>query len=559
MAMDYELPGILLTGASGFVGRNFIKAATGKFRFFCIARRSMEDAGVQKDPNLRWTQVDIGDWDRLKDIIQRIKDRGGVDYTVHFAGYYDFSNKNHPEYLTTNVIGTRNILEVSKQVAIKRFLFASSLAACRFPPDGEAITEQSPPDADFPYAWSKREGEKLVAEYARLFPCTIIRMAAVFSDWCEYPPLYTFLNDWLSGGLKSRVIGGRGLSAVPYIHVQDLARCCLRVIEKSPDLPRLCTYNASPSGSTSHLELFKTATRFYFHKTMQPLCLPRQLLAPMIVVNQLLCRLRGRQAFAHLWMLGYLDKKLNVDASRTQRDLAWQPTPRKSIARRLLFLIENMKNNPELWRIWNEAMLRKAPQRPLLALQETMYAVLVEARDSMINEIIQHMTDAENKACLCMQQEYAPPLMPLYVKLAYQLIVTVLKTRNRPMMRQYAKTIAFRPLVRWLGLRNLSDCMFVIGNLITDNLRSRPEFKQKKQKSDEFIAMTIHLAIDQIEDYYELLSFQYEEMLSENGKIPLPIASSEIEKVIRQLEDLCREAIAGQSWMSPLANTPLPR
>ena len=45
--MDSRLPGLILTGASGFVGRNFIKAASGKFRLFCIARRSMEEAGVQ--------------------------------------------------------------------------------------------------------------------------------------------------------------------------------------------------------------------------------------------------------------------------------------------------------------------------------------------------------------------------------------------------------------------------------------------------------------------------------------------------------------------------------
>ena len=61
--MDSRLPGLVLTGASGFVGRNVIKAATGRFRLYCIARRSMEEAGVQPDANLRWLQVDLGDRD----------------------------------------------------------------------------------------------------------------------------------------------------------------------------------------------------------------------------------------------------------------------------------------------------------------------------------------------------------------------------------------------------------------------------------------------------------------------------------------------------------------
>ena len=38
----------------------------------------------------------------------------------------------------------------------------------------------------------------MLAEYAREFPATIVRFAALFSDWCEYPPLFMFLETWLS-------------------------------------------------------------------------------------------------------------------------------------------------------------------------------------------------------------------------------------------------------------------------------------------------------------------------------------------------------------------------
>ena len=74
--MDSRLPGLVLTGASGFVGRNVIKAATGRFRLYCIARRSMEEAGVQPDANLRWLQVDLGDRDGVLALAGRL--RGAV-------------------------------------------------------------------------------------------------------------------------------------------------------------------------------------------------------------------------------------------------------------------------------------------------------------------------------------------------------------------------------------------------------------------------------------------------------------------------------------------------
>ena len=51
-----------------------------------------------------------------------------------------------------NVTGTRYVLDMSKLLGIKRFIFSSSLAACKFPSHNNVLTEKSPIDADFPYA-----------------------------------------------------------------------------------------------------------------------------------------------------------------------------------------------------------------------------------------------------------------------------------------------------------------------------------------------------------------------------------------------------------------------
>ena len=177
--MDYRLPGLLLTGASGFEGRNFINAAAENFRLFCVARHSAAEVGLEANSNLRWAQVDIADWDNLKDLIGQTKDFGGVDYIVPLDGYYDYTNTEHPNYARTNVEGTKNLLELARHLEIKRFIFASSQASCSF---NTIVSEESPPDADMPYARSKRAGEEMVREHSRWFPCAIIRIAAVFSD-----------------------------------------------------------------------------------------------------------------------------------------------------------------------------------------------------------------------------------------------------------------------------------------------------------------------------------------------------------------------------------------
>ena len=111
--MDVNLPGIVVTGASGFIGRNFLEAMSDRFRLFCMARRSQKEAGIPKHDNINWTQVDIAKWDTLRDVVRCIKNNGGADYVIHLAGYYDFSNKDNPEYERTNVNGTRNVLKLA--------------------------------------------------------------------------------------------------------------------------------------------------------------------------------------------------------------------------------------------------------------------------------------------------------------------------------------------------------------------------------------------------------------------------------------------------------------
>lgn len=357
MRMEYRLPGLMLTGASGFEGRNFIKAAAEKFRLFCVARRSAEEAGVQANKNLRWAQVDIADWANLKELIPLTKDFGGVDYIVHLAGYYDYTNMEHPNYIRTNVEGTKNMLELARHLDIKRFIFASSQASCSF---NTIVSEKSPPDANIPYARSKKAGEEMVGDYSRWFPCAIVRIAAVFSDWCEYLPLYYLLNNWLSGNmLHSRIIAGHGQTAIPYIHVHDLAHFFLKVIEKSEKLEQNIILNAGPDGATSHLELFRIATQYYYTKPQEPIFTNRRLLVPMILARRLLSRVQGKQTFEQLWMLDYVDKQLVAESSKTRNTLAWEPTPSKSITNRLALLIDNMQRNGEVWRMMNESMLRR--------------------------------------------------------------------------------------------------------------------------------------------------------------------------------------------------------
>ena len=137
----------------------------------------------------------------------------------------------------------------------------------------------------------------MVHEYRDRIPCCILRLAAIFSDWCEYAPLGEFLSTWCSNRWNSRILGGKGQSAVPYLHVRDLQSFFLRVIEKWDRLTPGEILQTSPDGATSHLELYQATTRCFFGKTRTAVHIPKPLARRGIILRESLGHITGRMPF----------------------------------------------------------------------------------------------------------------------------------------------------------------------------------------------------------------------------------------------------------------------
>ena len=525
VAPSRRTPAIVVSGASGVVGRHFLKAALDQFRVYALARRSQAQAGVDPHPNLTWIQIDIANWDSVKTVTERIAEYGGADFVLHLAAHYDFSNRDHPEYLRTNVNGTRHMLEQAKALSVRRFVFASSVAACAFPPPGGAVTEDTEVGADFPYARSKRAGERLVRDFSSLFPCSIVRFAAVFSDWCEYPPLYVFLETWLSRRWNARILAGRGRSAVSYIHVSDLNRLLLTILRDSDGLPPLGVYVASPDGCSSHLELFTTATRFHFGTSRRPVLLPKAVAAPGVVVRDLFGRLTGNSPFERPWMLRYVDRRLEIDSSRTREALGWQPTPRYRLTRRLLFLVERMKGEPHTWQARNEAVLRRVVERPNLAI----YDALAELRDRLVPRVV----DAAGPGLLSMDRRE----LGWSVDVLYRLLTAAVRTGDRTLLIQYAADLARQQLDRGCRAEELQWLLARLETTVVDALHDRPELRAFADDIHHAVVLPLQMAADEVEESFDTLQQPERTLRPEVQAAPAPVlAPLELEKIIAQLE-----------------------
>ncbi len=349
---------IVVTGASGFVGRHLVEALERKHQVYALARGGPSSRGFSLPAGVRWFNLDVRRAGDVAAIFETIRASGGAEVLIHLAGHYDFTGQDHVEYQRTNVDGTRHVLEAASRLGVRDVVFASSLAACGFPPAGRAITEETPPDGDTPYAASKRAGERLVEQHRHEFRGWIVRFAALYSDWCEYEPLFRFLEIWLSRLPRHRMLAGAGLSAVPYLHVRDAVAFVELLLSRrellDPRLPLL----ASPDGATCHRELFEVATAAHFGERVRPLLVPRVLCGPALWLRS---RLAGWAAppFERPWMARMIDLCLRADASRTRERLGWAPRARLHVLRRMPFLIQNRKAFPPEWQRRNHAALRR--------------------------------------------------------------------------------------------------------------------------------------------------------------------------------------------------------
>ena len=136
--------------------------------------------------------------------------------------------------------------------------------------------------------------------FSSQFPCTTIRFAAIFSDWCEHPPLYSLLSTWFSGRWDHRILAGKGESAIPYLHINDLIRLFHCLINESPQLLPYQVLNASHGYCTSHSELFQMAYAYYYFQNVKPIYLPKWFITIGLLVRNTvvgLKKINGSNAF----------------------------------------------------------------------------------------------------------------------------------------------------------------------------------------------------------------------------------------------------------------------
>lgn len=155
---------ILLTGASGFVGRSFLR------QFADDPTLTIHGLGRQPMPFAHYSQIDLSrpfDLDFQPDVVIH-----GAARALPWGTRTEFENQN--------VEATRQVLEFCHRRDVRTLIYLSSSSVFYREEDQLDLTEQSPIGPDYVnlYAETKHAGELLVRQFAHRW--VILRPRAVF-------------------------------------------------------------------------------------------------------------------------------------------------------------------------------------------------------------------------------------------------------------------------------------------------------------------------------------------------------------------------------------------
>ena len=213
---------ILVTGATGFVGRRLIEVLTQTWPELEIlaAVRSMPSKPFleESDSPSKVKYVTIGDigpnteWPILL----------GVDAVIHLAARTHVMKESAPDplavYRQANAAATFNLAQQAAAAGVKRFIFLSSIKVNGEETLlGEAFSEVSPSDPVDPYGISKLEAEeglqKICSEHGAFMEYVIIRAPLIYgpgvkANFHKLMGLVATHSDTLWGPLIPLPLGG---------------------------------------------------------------------------------------------------------------------------------------------------------------------------------------------------------------------------------------------------------------------------------------------------------------------------------------------------------------
>jgi dTDP-glucose 4,6-dehydratase len=247
---------ILVTGASGFLGRNLLDYLYNNtdHKIYALSRSLIEESYMSN----RFTSISQ---DLAKPLEDSMKDvLSDIEYIIHLAGSSDVkrSIENPIETFNNNVLATTNLLDfTSKHIPnLRKFIFFSTAEVFGPSIENEKFKEDSPKSPQSPYAFTKYAAEQMCRMYSRVYQIPLI-ITYTMNVYGKDQSKHKFIPKIISKISNDEAVT---LHANPspdkrnYLHVDDVSSALGFIIANAPAGE---DYNIVSDVETDNLEIAK--------------------------------------------------------------------------------------------------------------------------------------------------------------------------------------------------------------------------------------------------------------------------------------------------------------
>lgn len=293
---------ILVTGAAGFIGSNFVNSILNERDDVTIVNldkltyagnlENLKD--IEKKSNYHFVKGDITN----TELIDYLFKKYSIKYVVNFAAesHVDRSILGSEIFFQTNVIGTNVLLEASRRYEVEKFLQVSTDEVYGSLGAEGLFTEQTPLAPNSPYSSSKASADMMALSFYHTYdlPVVLTRCSNNYGQ-LQFPekliPLMIInaLND------KKLPVYGDGMNVRDWIYVLDHNKAIELVLEKGRVGE---VYNIGASTEMPNIEIVKL------------------ILSKLGKDESLIEYVQDR--------LGH-DRRYAIDSSKIQNELGWSP------------------------------------------------------------------------------------------------------------------------------------------------------------------------------------------------------------------------------------------
>ena len=256
---------ILLTGGAGFIGSHVTDELIAKGNDVVIIDNLSTGFEYNINPKAKFVKTDITDFKKIENIFAE----ESPEIIYHFAAQIDVRKSvSDPLFdAETNIMGTLNLIKLSSDFKIKKFIFSSTGGAIYGDTDVRPTPENHPEWPLSPYGIAKLATDKFLNYYNEIFGLKYVslRYGNVYgprqNPHGEAGVVAIFLNKMLKG--EQPIINGDGDQTRDYVYVEDVVKANILALE---NIDKVGIYNGGTSIEISVNDLFKEINKNFDNK-----------------------------------------------------------------------------------------------------------------------------------------------------------------------------------------------------------------------------------------------------------------------------------------------------